>query len=522
RIGQGIEFDYCCVHGSFALKELDYETIMVNCNPETVSTDYDTSDRLYFEPLTFEDVMNIVDREQPYGAIIQFGGQTPLKLAKELEKAGVKILGTSPESIDLAEDRKRFGQILKKLDIPQAANGTARSFKEAVKVAEKVGYPVLVRPSYVLGGRAMELAYTEAMLKEYMASAVKASPEHPVLIDKFLEGAIEVDVDALSDGSQVVIGGIMEHIEEAGIHSGDSACVIPPYTLSDEIVEVIKDYTTKLGFELNVIGLLNIQFAVKDETVYVLEVNPRASRTVPFVSKAIGVPLAKAAARIMVGESLDETASSIPERLGYMAIKEAVLPFGRFPGSDTVLGPEMRSTGEVMGLSEEFSVAYAKSQLATGLELPGEGRVFISVCNRDKRNSRFIAKSLADLGYELVSTKGTADLLRRAGIEVEEVAKVRERRPNVVDLIINNEVGLVINTPWGKGTHSDGFDIRTAAAIHGVPCVTTIAAASALVQGLEAIRRGDLNVKALQDYYVKPGDLEATPVAANSENRNSD
>ena len=522
RIGQGIEFDYCCVHASFALKELDYETIMVNCNPETVSTDYDTSDRLYFEPLTFEDVMNIVDREQPYGAIIQFGGQTPLKLAKELEKAGVRILGTSPESIDLAEDRKRFGQILKKLDIPQAANGTARSFAEAVKVASKVGYPVLVRPSYVLGGRAMELAYTEAMLEGYMASAVKASPKHPVLIDKFLEGAIEIDVDALSDGNQVVIGGIMEHIEEAGIHSGDSACVIPPYTLSEETVEIIKDYTTKLALELNVLGLLNIQFALKDETVYVLEVNPRASRTVPFVSKAIGVPLAKIATRIIVGESLDETASSIPERLSYMAIKEAVLPFERFPGSDTVLGPEMRSTGEVMGLSESFGVAYAKSQLATGLKLPGNGRVFISVCNRDKRNCLFIAKGLVDLGYELVSTEGTADLLRRAGIEVEEVAKVRERRPNVVDLIINNEVGLVVNTPWGRGTHSDGFDIRTAAATHGVPCVTTIAAASALVQGLEAIRRGDLKVKALQDYYVHPGGSKAPPVSVSSENRDSD
>ncbi len=501
RIGQGIEFDYCCVHGSFALKELAYETIMVNCNPETVSTDYDTSDRLYFEPLTYEDVMNIVEREKPYGAIIQFGGQTPLKLAKALEKAGVKILGTSPDSIDLAEDRKQFGQVLRELKIPQAAHGTARSFKEAVEVAAKIGYPLLIRPSYVLGGRAMELAYTEFMLEGYMASAVKASPEHPVLIDKFLEGAIEVDVDALSDGHEVIVGGIMEHIEEAGIHSGDSACVIPPYTLSDDILETITDYTTKLGLALDVIGLLNIQFAVKDETVYVLEVNPRASRTVPFVSKAIGIPLAKIATKIMVGEKLADVMPDIP-KMDYIAIKEAVLPFSRFPGSDIVLGPEMRSTGEVMGLSKSFSVAYAKAQLATGFKFPATGRVFVSVCNRDKRNIRFIAKGLLDLGYKLVSTKGTADLLRKAGLEVEEVMKVHEGRPNVVDSIINDEIGLVINTPWGKGTHSDGFHIRTAAAAHGVPCVTTIAAAAAVVQGLEAIQQGEIGVKALQDYHV--------------------
>jgi len=501
RIGQGIEFDYCCVHASFALREDGFETIMVNCNPETVSTDYDTSDRLYFEPLTFEDVMNIVEREKPDGVIVQFGGQTPLKLAKALERAGVNILGTSPESIDLAEDRKRFDQILRDLGIPQAPGGTARSYEEALKVAAGIGYPLLIRPSYVLGGRAMELVYTEGMLEGFMASAVKASPEHPVLIDKFLEGAIEVDVDALADGRQVIIGGIMEHIEEAGVHSGDSACVIPAYTLSGEILKTITDYTTKLAFALKVVGLLNIQFAVKDETVYVLEVNPRASRTVPFVSKAIGVPLAKIAARIMGGKTLQELRPRIPEAMEYMAIKEAVLPFGRFPGSDTVLGPEMRSTGEVMGLAESFGVAYAKSQMAAGSKLPSGGRIFISVCRRDKKSIIFIARELSGLGYELVSTKGTAEVLRRSGIAVEEVAKVHEGRPNIVDSIINKEIALVINTPWGRGTRSDGYQIRTVTAAHGVAYVTTIAAAAAVVQGLKALRQGELEVKALQDYH---------------------
>lgn len=501
RIGQGIEFDYCCVHASFALKEDGFETIMVNCNPETVSTDYDTSDRLYFEPLSFENVMNIIEKEKPYGVIVQFGGQTPLKLAKALEQAGVNILGTSPESIDLAEDRKRFDKILRELGIPQAPGGTARSYEEALVVSANITYPLLIRPSYVLGGRAMELVYSEDMLEGFMASAVKASPEHPVLIDKFLEGATEVDVDGLADGEQVIIGGIMEHIEEAGVHSGDSACVIPAYTLSKSVLETIKDYTTKLAFALDVIGLVNIQFAVKDETVYVLEVNPRASRTVPFVSKAIGVPLAKIAARVMGGKKLSELKPQIPEAMEYMAVKEAVLPFERFPGSDTVLGPEMRSTGEVMGLAGHFGVAYAKSQLAAGANLPRDGLIFISVCHRDKDNIFPVARELSDLGYSLVSTKGTAEALRRAGIAVEEVAKVHEGRPNVSDLIIDKKIALVINTPWGRGTRSDGYQIRTVTAAHGVPYVTTIAAAAAVVQGLKALRQGELEVKALQDYH---------------------
>jgi carbamoyl-phosphate synthase large subunit len=506
RIGQGIEFDYCCVHASYALRDEGFETIMVNCNPETVSTDYDTSDRLYFEPLTFEDVMNIIERERPIGVIIQFGGQTPLKLARALEGAGVPILGTSPDSIDLAEDRKRFGLLLDKLAIPQAANGTVNSYEQAVEVAKRIGYPVLVRPSYVLGGRAMELAYSESMLEEYMASAVKASPEHPVLIDKFLEGAIEVDVDALADGKQVLIGGIMEHIEEAGVHSGDSACVLPAHSLADDILETIKEYTVKLAVELRVIGLLNIQFAVKDRSIYVLEVNPRASRTVPFVSKAIGLPLAKVAAQVMVGaRSIADWAPRLPSAMGYVSIKEAVLPFSRFPGVDTVLGPEMRSTGEVMGLADSFGIAYAKAQSAAGFELPHEGRIFISVCDQDKRHIPAIARQLIDLGYDLVSTRGTAQALKEAGLEVAGVLKVKEGRPNVVDLIINKEVGLIINTPWGKGAHSDGFDIRTAAATHGIPCVTTMAAASALVQGLKAVRHGGIGVKALQDYYAPAG-----------------
>ncbi len=501
RIGQGIEFDYCCVHASFALREDGYETIMVNCNPETVSTDYDTSDRLYFEPLTFEDVMNIVERERPVGVIVQFGGQTPLRLAGALEDAGVNILGTTPDSIDLAEDRQRFGDLLQDLSIPQAENGTARSYQEAMDIAARIGYPLLVRPSYVLGGRAMQLVYSAEMLEGYMTSAVKASPEHPVLIDKFLEGAIEVDVDALCDGSRVLIGGIMEHIEEAGIHSGDSACAIPAFTLSDKSLAGIKDYTVKLAQAVQVVGLLNIQFAVKDEAVYVIEVNPRASRTIPFVSKAIGVPLAKNAAKVMAGRSLADLDLKVPVHIGYTSVKEAVLPFDRFPGVDTILGPEMRSTGEVMGIAPSFGVAYAKSQMAAGFDLPAGGQIFISVCDRDKRGIQLIARQLSDLGYRLAATKGTATVLRHAGIEVTEVVKVTEGRPNVLDLIINDEVHLVINTPWGRGPRADGHQIRMAAATHGVACVTTMAAAQALVQGLQAVRDGELSVKALQEYY---------------------
>jgi len=504
RIGQGIEFDYCCVHASFALKEEGYETIMVNCNPETVSTDYDTSDRLYFEPLTFENVMNIVEKEKPEGVIVQFGGQTPLRLATALGEAGVPIIGTSPDSIDLAEDRKRFEVLLRRLGINQPPNGTATSYEEALEVARKIGYPVLVRPSYVLGGRAMEIVYSEDMLESYIVRAVKASPDHPILIDKFLEGAIEVDVDAICDGEDVLIGGIMEHIEEAGIHSGDSACVIPPYTLSEDIINQIKEYTVQLAKELKVRGLLNIQYAIQGEIVYVLEVNPRASRTVPFVSKSIGIPLAKIAAKVMAGKTLREIGYLEVPPIEHISIKEAVLPFGRFPEVDTVLGPEMKSTGEVMGIDKSFGNAFAKAQLSSGLNLPTSGSVFISVRNSDKRSIIFLAKRLHQLGFKIYATKGTANMLTRNGVDAIALRKVQEGRPNVIDLIKNKEVGLVINTPWGKGTRVDGYEIRTTAAVYGVPCITTIAAASAVVQGIEALIGGEVDVKAIQDYHKGP------------------
>jgi carbamoyl-phosphate synthase large subunit len=503
RIGQGIEFDYCCVHASFALREEGFESIMVNCNPETVSTDYDTSDRLYFEPLTFEDVMNIVDKEKPSGVIVQFGGQTPLKLAKALGEAGVPIIGTSPDSIDLAEDRERFEAVLRRLKINQPPNGTANSYEEALEVARKIGFPVLVRPSYVLGGRAMEIVYSEDMLESYIAKAVKASPDHPILIDKFLEGAIEVDVDALCDGDDVLVGGIMEHIEEAGIHSGDSACVIPPYTLSDEIISQIKEYTVLMAKELKVRGLLNIQYAVQGEMVYVLEVNPRASRTVPFVSKSIGLPLAKLAVKIMVGKTLKEQGHLEMPPIDHVSIKEAVLPFGRFPEVDTVLGPEMKSTGEVMGIDTSFGTAFAKAQLSAGLILPTKGSVFISVRNSDKRSIILLAKRIKELGFSIYATKGTADMLKRNGVEAEAVKKVQDGRPNVVDLIKNRTVELVINTPWGRGTRMDGYEIRTSAAAYGIPCITTLAAATAVVQGIEALISGNMDVKPIQEYHLQ-------------------
>ncbi len=517
RIGQGIEFDYCCVHASFALKEEGYQTIMVNCNPETVSTDYDTSDKLYFEPLTFEEVMNIVDAERPQAVIVQFGGQTPLKLAHLLERSGVNIWGTSPDSIDLAEDRKRFGAMLNSLNIPQPRNGTACSYDEALQVAEKVGYPLLVRPSYVLGGRAMEIVYSEDRLEEFMTSAVKASFEHPVLIDKFLEGAIEVDVDAVCDGKNLFIGGIMEHVEEAGVHSGDSACAIPPRTLSSQAISTIKDYTHKLAFALEVVGLINIQFAVKDEVVYVLEVNPRASRTVPFVSKATGVPLAKIAAKVMAGRELTELLRGVKEKeLTYTAVKEAVLPFNRFLGSDTILGPEMKSTGEVMGVDNSFGLAYAKSQLASGFEIPKPGsRIFISVCDRDKQAIVPLATSLKKLGFKLSSTSGTAKTLRQVGIKVEEIAKVRQGRPNVVDLIKSGKIGLIINTPMGGRARSDGYYIRTAAAKHGIPCITTMQGALAMLEGLAEIANSSLEPISIQDYY-KQSQLGAETSASKS------
>lgn len=502
RIGQGIEFDYCCCHAAFVLREEGYDPIIINCNPETVSTDYDTSERLYFEPLTREDVLNIIAKEKPDGVIVQFGGQTPLNLAIPLREAGVNILGTSPESIDQTEDRKRFRALLKRLNLLQAEGGTATSVFDARKIARKIGYPVLVRPSYVLGGRAMELVYDEEGLNEFMEKAVKASPEHPVLIDKFLEDAIEVDLDCVSDGHQAVVCGIMEHIEEAGIHSGDSACAIPPYTLSEDIQECMKQNTYLLAKELKVKGLMNIQYAVKNDKVYVLEVNPRASRTIPYVSKATGVPWAKIATRVMLGKSLRELGVCEEIKLKYFAVKEAVFPFNRFPGVDIVLGPEMKSTGEVMGIDESFGVAFMKSQIAAGQNVPLQGNVFVSVKDKDKRVIVFVVKKLVDLGFRIVATSGTAEVLRKAGIEVQNVFKIGEGRPDVMDLIKNGEVSLIINTPSGKKKmKQDEAQIRSEAVFQCIPVITTIAGSQATVNGIEAAIKKGFTVKALQDYY---------------------
>jgi carbamoyl-phosphate synthase large subunit len=503
RIGQGIEFDYCCVHAAFALSDEGYETIMVNCNPETVSTDYDTSDRLYFEPLTFEDVMDVVEAEDPEGVLVTFGGQTPLKLARQLEDAGVPILGTQPEAIDLAEDRKRFSAVLDRLDIAYPAAGTAYTFDEAVEVARRIGFPLLVRPSYVLGGRGMVIAYSEEYLERYMNEAARISPEHPVLLDRFLEGAIEVDVDAVCDGTDVYVGGVMEHIEEAGIHSGDSACCIPAFSLGADVVERIREHARALALELGVMGLMNVQFAVKDGEVFVIEVNPRASRTVPFVSKATGVPLAKVAARVMAGVPLRAMDLPAEDRdLGRFCVKEAVMPFGRFPGADSVLGPEMKSTGEVMGTAADFPAAYAKSQLAIDYSLPRAGAVFISVRDADKSAVVGVARQLVALGFRIMCTHGTARALRAAGIKVQETLKVHEGRPNVVDAIKNGEVQLVINTPFGKETRSDGYHIRASAIQHSVANITTIEAADAVAQAIQAIADGRLGVMPLQDFHL--------------------
>ncbi len=503
RIGQGIEFDYCCVHASFALKAAGFETIMINCNPETVSTDYDTSDRLYFEPLTFEDVMNIIENEKPYGVIVQFGGQTPLKLAMKLQMAGVNILGTSPDNIDIAEDRKRFGSILSSLNIPQPENGTALAVPEARLIAEKIGYPLLVRPSYVLGGRAMVIVYNEDNLVNYVENAFKVSPGLPVLIDKFLEQATEVDVDAIFDGQEIYIGAVMEHIEEAGIHSGDSACVIPPFVLSNDIIDTIKDYTFKIAKALNVIGLLNIQYAVKNNKVYVLEANPRASRTVPFVSKSVKVPLAKIAALVMSGKKLKEIDFKRVDsnKLGYFSIKEAVLPFNRFPGTDIILGPEMKSTGEVMGIDKNFGIAFAKSQLAVNQKFPQSGTVFFSVKDKDKNEISSLAKKIANLGFNIITTRGTGEFLEKLGIKCDKVLKIREGRPNVLDMLKNGEIDLIINTPEGSEARSDGYYLRTVASSLNVPCITTISGASAAIQGIFELKiNSNINVKAIQDY----------------------
>lgn len=501
RIGQGIEFDYCCVHASFALKEEGYESIMVNSNPETVSTDYDTSDKLYFEPLTKEDILNIVAKEKPDGVIVQFGGQTPLDLAVPLAKAGVPIIGTSPDSIDRSEDRERFKRLLKKLELVQPANGTATTIDEALRIAEKIGFPVVVRPSYVLGGRAMEIVYDEEDLKSFTKAAVSVSPKHPILVDKFLEDAIEVDVDAVSDGEITIVAGIMEHIEEAGVHSGDSACVLPPITLGTKVIEKIVADTRALAKELKVVGLMNVQYAVKDGVVYVLEVNPRASRTVPFVSKATGIPWAKIATKLMLGRMLPDlglTEEIVPH---HISVKESVFPFVRFPGVDTLLGPEMKSTGEVMGIDFSFGMAFTKSQFGAGQMLPLKGKVFVSVRDSDKKAIVPIAKCFHKMGFEILATTGTSRVLSEKGIPNKRILKVREGRPNTVDYIKNEEIALVINTAEGRETTHDARILRRSTLEHNIPYTTTVAGAKAVATGIKELLKGGLNVKPLQEYH---------------------
>jgi carbamoyl-phosphate synthase large subunit len=509
RIGQGIEFDYCCVHAAFALKEDGFETIMVNSNPETVSTDYDTSDKLYFEPLTLEDVLHIYEREKCWGAIAQFGGQTPLNLALGLQKNGVNIIGTSPQNIEIAEDRKLFAAMLTKLKIPQPPNGIATNEAEALAAARILGYPVLVRPSFVLGGRAMQIVYSDGELSHYMRFAVEASPERPVLVDQFLEDATEVDVDCITDVGRftdpaqgtIVIGGMLEHIEFAGVHSGDAAMVLPPHTLSQRVIGIIREYTHAMARELKVIGLMNVQYAVKGDTVYVLEVNPRASRTVPFVSKAIGVPLAKLAAKVMAGRSLKELGFTQEIWRKYWAVKESVFPFNRFHGQDILLSPEMRSTGEVMGLDADLGIAYAKSQMAAGAPLPMSGRVFISVSDAHKQTAAGVARLFADLGFELVSTSGTATVLEQAGMNVRRIFKLTEGRPNAVDLLKNREIQLVINTPSGQTPRADEVKIRTTAVYTNTPIMTTLSGARAAALGIAALKKAGYGVKTIQEYH---------------------
>ncbi|MCF8129720.1 MAG: carbamoyl-phosphate synthase large subunit [Deltaproteobacteria bacterium] len=501
RIGQGIEFDYCCVHASLALREMGIESIMVNSNPETVSTDYDTSDRLYFEPLTREDVLHIVEQENPEGIIVQFGGQTPLNLSVPLSDAGVKILGTSPDSIDRAEDRERFQVMLKKLGILQPENGIAVNKEQAIRIADRIGYPVVVRPSFVLGGRAMEIVYDRKDLEYYMETAVQVSPGKPVLIDRFLDGAIEIDVDAISDGHDTIIGGIMEHIEEAGIHSGDSACVLPPVSLEPEILKTIMEHTRALAKELSVVGLMNIQYAVKDGIIYVIEVNPRASRTVPFVSKATGVPLANMATQVIMGKTLKELGLTREVAPEYVSVKEAVFPFSRFPGVDTILGPEMKSTGEVMGIDRNFGLAFGKSQLAAGQKIPLSGTVFVSVKDTDKAAVLPVAKGLHGLGFRILATKGTSRFLMENGVTNESVNKVREGRPHVVDMIKNGEIHLVINTTSDKKAIAESYSIRRASLTLNVPYTTTLAGAKATLEAIRSMSEEDLKVKTIQEYH---------------------
>jgi carbamoyl-phosphate synthase large subunit len=509
RIGQGIEFDYCCVHAAFALKELGFETIMVNSNPETVSTDYDTSDKLFFEPLTLEDVLHIYERENCWGAIAQFGGQTPLNLALGLQKNGVNIIGTTPQSIEIAEDRKLFSAMLDKLGIPQPPNGLATNEEEALAAAHKVGYPVLVRPSFVLGGRAMQIVYSDDEVRHYMRFAVEASPERPVLVDKFLEEAFEVDVDCIADigvgGNTVVVGGMLEHIEFAGCHSGDAAMVLPPHSIWDKNIETMRRHTEAMARELKVAGLMNVQFAIKGWNVWVLEVNPRASRTVPFVSKAIGVPLAKLAAKVMTGKKLTELGFTEEVRPKFFSVKESVFPFSKFPGQDILLGPEMRSTGEVMGIGEDWGVAYAKSQMAAAPALPQSGRIFISVRDSDKKNVVALAEEFGKLGFELCATSGTAKVLQAGGVKVETLFKLAEGRPNVLDMIKNGEVQLIINTPAGKSPRVDEVRIRSAAVARKVPIMTTLAGANAALLGIKAMRDKGLSVRSLQEYHADLG-----------------
>jgi carbamoyl-phosphate synthase large subunit len=500
RIGQGVEFDYCCVRAVMALRQQGFETIMINSNPETVSTDFDTSDKLYFEPLTFEDVLEIVQREQPLGVIVQLGGQTPLKLTRRLEAANVPILGTTPDSIDIAEDRRRFEEIAREIGLNQPPNGTATNVGEALAAAERIGYPVLVRPSYVLGGRAMQVVYDPHSLEEYFATAARVSEERPVLIDQFLEDAFECDVDAIADGERVVIGAIMQHIEDAGIHSGDSACVLPPYLITEKDMQTMREQTIALAKALGVVGLINVQYAIKNKVVYVLEVNPRASRTIPFVSKAIGVPLASYAARVMLGEKLENLGFVEEIAPPYVSVKEAVFPFNKFPGTDPILGPEMRSTGEVMGISDSFGGAFAKSQIAASNGLPLSGTVLITVNDSDKPTVTPIARRFHEMGFKILATQGTARYLRGRGVPSSVVLKVHEGRPNCYDKLVNGDVQLLINTPLGKHSQIDDYRLRQGAIVHRVSYTTTMSAASAASDAILALKSREASVRSLQEW----------------------